>query len=108
MKTGWITEPLGENPFLGFARRYLPYPGKARDPSEHPLCYRDLELLGRALPLVGVREYQLLSMIRRVIRHERTLRALEAVDACLLERIPFLRRWCRYVVLVLRKPDRAS
>jgi 2-polyprenyl-3-methyl-5-hydroxy-6-metoxy-1,4-benzoquinol methylase len=99
-----FAEPLGHNPILEFARRHLPYPGKARDPQERPLRYADLETLGRVLPLTRVREHQLLSMLRRVIGNAGIRRILEVTDACLLEWFPFLRRWCRYVVVVARKP----
>ncbi len=103
-----FAEPLGENPLLQFARRYLPYPGKARDPGERPLRYQDLEALGRALALTSGQEYQLLSMVRRLTRNARLLQVLEALDGWVLPRIPGLRRWCRYVVLVLRKPAAAE
>jgi hypothetical protein len=83
----------------------LPYPGKARDPFERPLRYEDLAALGRVIPLATVREYQFLSMIRRIIQNARTRRILDATDAWVLEHVPFLRRWCRYVVFVLRKPE---
>ncbi len=100
-----FAEPLGENSLLEFARRSLPYPGKARDSFERPLRYQDLAALGRVIPLATVREYQFLSMARRVIQNTRIRRILEATDAWLLKRFPFLRRWCRYVVIVLRKPN---
>jgi len=100
-----FAEPLGENPLLEFARRRVPYPGKARDPWERPLRYQDLDALGRVIPLAMVKEYQFLSMARRFIQNAHIRRVLEATDAWLLKRFPFLRRWCRYMVFVLRKPN---
>ena len=35
-------EPLGMNPFLEFARRYLPYRDKGRTEDEIPLRYSDI------------------------------------------------------------------
>ena len=77
--------------------------GEARDPQERPLRHEDLEALERVLPLTRVREPQLLSMVRRVVRNPRVLRTLEGADAWLLARFPILRRWRRYVVVALRK-----
>jgi SAM-dependent methyltransferase len=95
-------EPWGGNPFLGFARRALPYPGKHRTPDEQPLTRRDLRPLYELFPSVDVRGFQLLGMVRRVWRNPRLLRTLDAADARLLRAVPALGNWCRYVVIVLR------
>jgi len=96
-------EPWGGNPLLNWARNHLPYPGKGRTAGEHPLCPADLRVLRRAFPGLQVRGFQLLSMLRRVLRPGRLTRALERCDAGLLAAFPGLRRYCRYVVLTLPK-----
>jgi SAM-dependent methyltransferase len=96
-------EPWGDNPLLGLARRCLPYPGKDRTPDERPLCHRDLAALRRVFPSLQVRGFQLLSMLRRVLRPGRLTDGLERCDARLLRTFPALQRLCRYAVLTLRR-----
>jgi SAM-dependent methyltransferase len=96
-------EPWGENPLLSMARRHLPYPGKQRTPDEAPLRARHLAPLRAVFDEVSVESYQLLSMLRRLGRARHLLAPLDRADAWLLERVPFLRRFCRYVVLTLRR-----
>jgi ubiquinone/menaquinone biosynthesis C-methylase UbiE len=96
-------EPWGENPLLSWARRRLPYPGKERTPEEQPLRQAHLRLLRRVFPCVEVRGFQLLSMTRRVLRPGRLLRGLDWCDDLLLTRVPALQRFCRYMVLTLRR-----
>ena len=96
-------EPWGENPLLSLARRHLPYRGKQRTADEAPLRARHLAPLRAVFDEVSVESYQLLSMVRRLGRGGRLLSRLDRADAWLLERVPFLRRFCRYVVLTLRR-----
>jgi SAM-dependent methyltransferase len=96
-------EPWGENPFLGFARRWLPYSGKERTPDERPLRRRDLRPYRRRFAAVQVRGYQFLAMLRRVVRARRLGSALDGADRLLLRRWPGLENWCRYVVVTLRR-----
>ncbi|MBI1917029.1 MAG: class I SAM-dependent methyltransferase [Planctomycetes bacterium] len=102
---GWAVfcEPWGGNPLLNWARARLPYPGKGRTPDEHPLRPRDLRPLRRVFPGLTVRGFQLLSMVRRVLRPGRLTASLERIDERLLTRFPALQRFCRYVVLTLRR-----
>jgi SAM-dependent methyltransferase len=95
-------EPWGENPLLSLARRHLPYPGKQRTPDELPLRSRHLAPLRTVFGEVHLESYQLLSMVRRLGRG-RLVAPLDRADAWLLGRVPFLRRFCRYVVLTLRR-----
>jgi SAM-dependent methyltransferase len=95
-------EPWGGNPALAFARRFLPYPGKDRTPDERPLTRRDLRPLRAVFPRVELEGFQLLGMLRRVVRRPRLCRVLDALDARLLRAVPPLRNWCRYVVLTAR------
>jgi SAM-dependent methyltransferase len=97
-------EPWGENPLLEWARRRLPYPGKDRSRDERPLCKRDLIPLRRHFRDVQFQPHQLLTMARRVWPKLPLQGALQRADEVLFARIPSLRRWCRYVVLTLRRP----
>src|SRR5439155_4105041 len=96
-------EPWGGNPLRNWARARLPYPGKGRTPDEHPLRPRDLRPLRRVFPGLTVRGFQLLSMVRRVLQPGRLTASLERMDERLLTRFPGLQRFCRYVVLTLRR-----
>jgi SAM-dependent methyltransferase len=96
-------EPWGGNPLLNWARRYLPYPGKDRTPEETPLSARDLDRLRAVFPCVEVRGFQFLSMVRRVLGHGAVSKALAGCDDRLIACLPGMQRWCRYVVITLRK-----
>jgi SAM-dependent methyltransferase len=97
-------EPWGENPLLNWARNQLSYSGKQRTTDEAPLCRRDILPLREVFPRVEMRGFQLLSMVRRVLRSGRLVAGLERCDALLLARLPALQRLCRYVVLTMRRP----
>jgi SAM-dependent methyltransferase len=93
-------EPWGENPFLNWARRRLTYPDKQRTRDEQPLRRSDLAILRNYFPGLEWQGYQFLSMIRRVFSGNRMMRALQHGDDWLLA-LPFLQRFCRYIVLTL-------
>jgi SAM-dependent methyltransferase len=99
-----LCEPWGENPLLHWARRWLPYPGKARTVEERPLRLRQLGALREVFPALEVEGYQFLSMVRRVLGRGRLSDGLEWCDRRLLRSWPALGRFCRYVVLTLRRP----
>jgi SAM-dependent methyltransferase len=96
-------EPWGENPLLRWARRWLPYPGKERTPDEEPLRRRQVDILRSIFPIVEVQGFQFVGMVRRVLRQGPLVQALDRLDARLLGRVPALQRYCRYVVLTLRR-----
>lgn len=96
-------EPWGGNPLVRFARRHLPYAGKERTVDEAPLRQVDVAILRRIFPSLMVTGHQLLGMARRLAPTGRVVRRLEAWDRRLLARFPSLMRFCRYVVLVMRK-----
>jgi ubiquinone/menaquinone biosynthesis C-methylase UbiE len=96
-------EPWGENPMLEWARQWLPYPGKERTPDEQPLRLRHLRILNEIFPSLQVQGSQLLSMVRRVLSPGRLVASLESCDARLLSWAPSLSRFCRYVVVTLRR-----
>lgn len=96
-------EPWGENPLLHLARRALPYPGKGRTPDETPLLFKDLALLKRAFPKMRVTGHQLLGMAGRFLGKMGFAKRLHRWDQLLMRRVPSLRRFCRYVVVVLER-----
>jgi SAM-dependent methyltransferase len=96
-------EPWGENPLLAWVRQRLPYPGKERTPDELPLRLRHLRVLREVFPSMNVEGFQFLSMFRRVLRSGRVVVSLDWCDSRLLRLAPSLSRFCRYVVLTLRK-----
>src|SRR5207253_3132150 len=95
-------EPWGENPLLNWARQRLSYAGKDRTPDEQPLRQKHIRQVRQVFPSVEVRGFQLLSMLRRVLRPSRLVRGLEWCDARLLTSLPALERFCRYIVVTLR------
>jgi SAM-dependent methyltransferase len=99
-----FSEPWGENRLLEWARRRLPYPAKHRTIDEQPLCRRDLAILASIFPDLSIQGHQFVSMLRRVLRQRRLIAELDHWDAMLLERVPLLQRYCRYVVLTLPRP----
>ncbi len=96
-------EPWGANPLLAWARRRLPYPGKERTPDEQPLLPHHVRALREVFPSLQIEGHQLFSMARRLLRSGRIVSALQWCDAGLLRLSPSLARWCRYVVLTLRR-----
>jgi 2-polyprenyl-3-methyl-5-hydroxy-6-metoxy-1,4-benzoquinol methylase len=96
-------EPWGGNPLLGWARRHLHYAGKKRTPEETPLTAADVDKLRHIFPGVDITGYQLFSMVARVLGRGALVRVLAWWDDRLLASLPFCQRWCRYVVVALRK-----
>lgn len=96
-------EPWGENPLLAWVRRCLPYPGKEHTPQEQPLRRWHLRRLAEVFPSLEVEGHQLMSMARRVLRSRSLVSGLEWCDTRLLRVAPALSRFCRYVVLTMRR-----
>lgn len=99
--TAVFCEPWGGNPVLEWARRWLPYPGKARSLDERPLRPRQLERIRCHFPSLRVQGYQLAAMVGRLWPGAPLLADLDRLDAAFLKRWPGLGRYCRYVVLTL-------
>jgi len=97
-------EPWGENPLLSFARKYVPYPGKERTDDEEPLRQRHVRQLQSVFPDLEIRGHQFLAMVRRVLPLHRLDAGIQRLDRIMLSRVPVLERYCRYVVLTLRRP----
>jgi SAM-dependent methyltransferase len=95
-------EPWGGNPFLEWVRRHGSYPEKDRTSHEAPLRRRHVNALCAVFPNVQVEGFQLLGMVGRLSRHEFNHRRLDRLDRALLNRMPGLSRFCRYVVITMR------
>jgi ubiquinone/menaquinone biosynthesis C-methylase UbiE len=96
-------EPWGGNQLLGFARRFLPYPGKHRTPDERPLVRKDLQPLREVFSRMTIDGFQFFGMMRRVWKNRILMATANVLDRALLTILPPLSNWCRYVVICLRK-----
>jgi len=110
MKNGALAifiEPLGENTLLNWARDrvFNVHHGLVKDKStEHPLTYYDIHAMGRNFAEYRWREFQLLTMVRRSIGDGPTeAMRLDRLDNWLLRKLPSLKRFCRLVVVEVRK-----
>jgi ubiquinone/menaquinone biosynthesis C-methylase UbiE len=116
-KLGWIdlyrvlkpagkavfVEPMGMNPILNFIRAYVPYLHKHPRGADHPLKYDDIYRWGKPFKEFRYQEIQLLSMFERAFGFNKRLSTLRRVDNVLLKCLPFLRSYCRYVVMFMVK-----
>ncbi len=98
-----FVEPMGMNPLLRFARAYISYPSKNPRGADRPLHYREIKLWGEKFREFNYQEVQLLSMLERGLGFKKRFKALRRIDDMLLRRAPFLRRYCRYVLLSMVK-----
>lgn len=94
-----FVEPMGMNPVLNFVRDYVPYPHKKPRGADIPLSYKDINKWGKGFREFWYREIQLLSMLERGLGFGKKLPFLRKLDDFLLRHFPFLRRFCRYVVI---------
>jgi SAM-dependent methyltransferase len=98
-----FVEPMGMNPLLNFAREYIPYPDKNPRGADQPLNYSDIKAWGEPFQWFKYREIQLTSMLDRGFGFGKHLKFLTHLDDRLLGWFPFLRRFCRYVVIFMVK-----
>src|SRR5439155_24268334 len=92
-----LCEPWGGNPLLRIARRWLS--GHTAD--EKPLGSLQIRQLKAVFGRVEVEGYQLVAMFPRTGLRTALLRH----DERLLGRWPRLQRYCRYVVITLRRGE---
>lgn len=93
-------EPWGENALVRWARSRGSH-RHTRD--ELPLRRRQLHELRLVFPDVSIRGFQLLSMARRALPSRRLVSGLDRCDTALLDQVPRLQRYCRYVLLTMQK-----
>jgi SAM-dependent methyltransferase len=94
-------DPLGQNPLLELARDYLPYSWKKPKGTDRPLKFPELERFGRRFSHFQYRGFGLVSMFTKFLLNDsrsRLHQAAHGVDSVLLHRLPFLQRYCRFVV----------
>lgn len=94
-----FSEPLGTNRLLELARGRVRYPGKTPRGIDRPLTYADLREWSQGFREFRFREIQLFAMLERLARYRGTFRPFTRADAVVLERLPALRRFCRYVLI---------
>jgi SAM-dependent methyltransferase len=94
-----FVEPMGMNPVLNFVRDHVPYPHKNPRGADRPLTYVDIHRWGRGFRQFWYHEIQLLSMLERGFGFGRKFYIFRHADEFLLKNFPFLRRFCRYVVM---------
>ena len=98
-----FSEPLGTNPVIAFARDHIPYPHKHPRGADVPLDYETIRAWGAPFREFEYREIELLCAIRRALGITRPMPALARADDRILERVPALGRFCRYVVLKMAR-----
>jgi SAM-dependent methyltransferase len=103
--TAAFVEPLGHNPLVNFYRNRTP---RLRTPDEHPLRMPDFDVFRRYFGIVDVDYYAMTSLAAYPLRHnaafDRVLAGFDALDRFAFTRIPWLRRFGWFCVIVLRAP----
>jgi len=96
-------EPWGANRLLNWARANWRRQADRRTPDERPLGLVDIDILRDIFGNVNIEGFQLLTALRKIWENGRNISALESIDHFLLDRIPSLQRYCRYIVLTLTR-----
>lgn len=94
-----FVEPMGMNPVLNFVRDHVHYPHKHPRGADVPLSYNDIHKWGKGFHEFWYREIQLFSMLERGFGFGKKFILFRQIDGFLLKQVPFLRRFCRYVVM---------
>jgi SAM-dependent methyltransferase len=98
-----FSEPWGGNRLLSWARSRWRYQAKHRTMDERPLTEPNVQQLKTIFPALQVEGCQLLSMVRRVMNNGRFTSVLARIDHFLLGRLPSLQRYCRYIIVTLKR-----
>lgn len=98
-------EPLGMNPVLTYVRNHVPYPDKNPVGDDRPLTYAEINKWGRGYSDFHYHEVHFFGMIVRAFPYRWHVRlpVLHKVDRVVLRYAPPLRRFCRYVLIMLVK-----
>jgi SAM-dependent methyltransferase len=95
-------EPMGHNPAINAYRRLTPH---LRTRDEHPLTLADLETAKRFFAGAEYTFYHLLSLLAVPLRRTRPfrsiVRALDAADRAMFDRVPPSQRLAWFVLMVL-------
>ncbi len=104
---GAFQDPLAHNPVLEFTRDYLAYRGKHPvKGTDRPLHFHEVQAFGRHFTTCSYRGFELFSMVAKALRLKRSARLrriLEASDAVMLDWVPLLQRYARFVVTCVTK-----
>lgn len=98
---GVFIEPL-HNPLLWLARKFLPYAHKGKHGTDAPLTYKDIDIIGRRFSSSMYYEYELLTGLLRFFGRYKS-KILFRIDEIIMRFCPFLRKYCRIVILLLQK-----
>ncbi len=96
-------EPLAGNPLLNRLRRRVSRSTDKHTPHEKPFRMSELHSLRHIFGSVEISCFQLLGMSRRFVKSRPVVAGLDWCDETLLSRVPALGRFCRYVVITLRR-----
>ena len=95
-------EPFAAVPWMRRVRRLVPVRSEAEDdPDQQQMTYADFEPFAKHFD-VEIREYQLFSRLDRILKFRAAIKALGHFDRHLLRLAPFLRKYARTAVVVLR------
>lgn len=98
-----FSEPLGINPLLVAARKYVPYPGKHERGADRPLTRADLRAWRKPFASMEMEPIQLLSMVERGLGFHKKIGALRKADEFLFRTFPSLAPLARYAFLFFQK-----
>ncbi len=100
-----FTEPLGHNPAINLYRRLTP---NMRSPDEHPIVWKDFQILDRYFEKTEATFHNLVSMgavpFRSLPFFPGLLRSLERVDEGVFKIVPYARRHAWNTIFVLSHP----
>lgn len=100
-------DPLGENPFLEFAREYVPYSWKGSvKGTDQPLLFRSIREFGNYFSTFTYQGFGFISMLPTLIWGRGRSKPTEIaykLDDTILRLLPFLQRYCRFVVICVKK-----
>jgi hypothetical protein len=96
---------MGHNPVINLYRWLTP---QRRTPDEHPLRMVDINMFGRYFAVVEVEYFALTSLAAYPFRRRSAFRdvlgRLDAFDRRAFDRLPWLRRFGWFCMIVLREP----
>lgn len=99
-----FNEPFGNSTILERLRLYVPIKVQEEDKSHwnEQIKYKDLEVFKDKFHL-EYKEFQFFSRLDKIFKSDWIIKLLGIVDVKLLKNIPFLRKYARDIVIILRK-----
>ena len=100
-------DPLGQNILLELVRDYVPYRWKKdAKGTDRPLRFKDIQHFGEEFSYCSYHGFGLTSLLTTLIwgrGDSKARRVADGVDDFVLQRMPFLQRYCRFVVTCVQK-----